>query len=380
MSKPMTDGNGKPIVLIELSREKAGWKPFNVICQDKKSQSQYDFDWCEKPKTLCYHESGGGPVSGAICIHAFAEPDTIKGKVWCDKSIKLVNDAGAELDDAALKAMGYERVAEWPFNPFDEADCDESTEWCTICESRFPADELCAHVVYNDDGYYDGCGSSETNIADVQRSMFQFLDVLPAEFIEGAIKEMQAKNFHFFRAYGDLQSNVQWRTEIDESQLLAEHEGSGRYSPAIDWLLSLDAESDLANALTMGWFWQHQRAQHGNRCVLGNLTFIVELEEIELARWLAIDPFAVRELPPLAVPRTFEHRSANDLAFIENPKGTTEVLLWPKGPKSFNFGLKLSVARCRVGKDMVELVFGRILERNGVHISKLEGYDLCKFG
>ena len=376
------DGDGKPIVLIELHREKAGWKPFSVICQNDKHSNQYDFDWCEKPKVLCFHNSGSGPRGGNVTLYPFVSPENMPGRIWHDSSIKLVDHDGKELQDESLKALGYVRLKRRPENPFDGWGVeDESTEYCTICESRFLTNGLCTHIRWCDEAcWYAGCGLSETSIRDSQASLYQLLQVCPPSFVDDAIKRMRKGAFEcgLWEDDEELRCGEKWDyTTIDLSQLYDEHNGRQRYTDAVNWLCTLDKYSTEANALTLGWFWQFQRERWSNHCVIGNLTFIRSLDDTEMDRWLAIDPHSV-ELPPLRLRRTFKADCANDIQFMESPKGTVDVTLWAKKGNRSERSVNLSVAEVRVGKKEVELVFGRILERAGKHVSELPGYGICK--
>lgn len=379
--RPLVDGDGKPIVFIEFHQEgKHGWKPHSVITQDGKRRTEFDFDWCAKDGILCSHESGGGPASGEVALHPFCEPENLPGLIWRDPEVvKLVGSDG-ELDTETLKKMGYRLSEMMPANPFDDS-VEGDTEWCIVCDSRYPSDDTCDHIVWNEElGFDTGCGHAETQISEVQSSMFQLLAVLPPRFVDGAINELTGGGLRCHgRHSGEFTCNVYWRTSINMDALFREHEGARRYSPALTWLQSLNKESKLPNALTLGWLWQFKHSGSSCHTVDGGLPLCWHLDKAEMDEWLAIDPMDVRALKDLILPRKFESQSANDQAFLRNPWGTTEVILWPKEGSLSEADVRLSVAQVTATDEQVRLVFGRITERNGKHVSSLPGYDLCEF-
>ena len=379
-TKPLVDGGGLPIVFIEFSMTKSGYRPRYVVCQGDGKRAEYEFDWCEKPQVLCFNKVCSGAPGERVDVCGYAEPEKMPGLIWHAAGIKIESDDGP-VDAQGLEALGMRLSDAVPANPFEDAWEDE-TEWCGVCGSHFPEERGCDHVQWNEElGFRAGCGSDELDIAEVQASLFSLLEVLPPRFVDGAIDQMMNHGGLNFRySYGDLTCDVFWRTTINERKLFAEHEGVRRYTPAIYWLTSLDKESPLPNALTLGWLWQFKQATGRSHAWDGGLPLIWRLENEEMEKWMAIDPLVPGDLDMLEVRRKFKPQSANDSRFQQNPMGTREVIFWPKTGSIRELDLRLSVAQVYLTQDgCVRIVFGRVIEKSGKHISTLPGYDLCEF-
>ena len=174
------------IVFIEYSND----RPFAVVTDDGGAD-YYDFDWCKSNEQLYYHCSGGGGSAKEIVLSHFSDPSPPLQKIWAAEGVgfvELVDKDGewvnVAIDAERVRAMGYEVIdkplnitpflSEYDqknkdaiFNPFDAA-CESETEYCSICDDRFPDDSTCRHLFWSDDGGWSGVGSDEGKIAELE--------------------------------------------------------------------------------------------------------------------------------------------------------------------------------------------------------------------
>ncbi len=371
-TEPMLAPDGEPVVLIEYQKHRAGWKPHSVVA----GGSYYDFDWCAADGVLAYHNSGGGGSTGEVYeLGAYCDAPKLCAKLWYDRDRVKLTHEGRPIADKEARALGYQVIRE-PLdrNPFDDLDADEDgTTWCVQCRARHPDGRMCNHVVWNDggNGYCLGCGAEDVDFSAAQVSLYRLLRMLPAAGVEKVLRA--CLNAHC--CVNEPQDLLdQFDRELDYE---------ARYWPGIAWLSSLDHKCKEALALTAGWVWAFERKQWQAQCYVPGHQFIRHLPMPELAEWLALDPLDPRQLHdrPLRVSLNFKARSLNDKLFLENPAKCVEMMLWPPegtdGRVICENSLTLSVAKvARNPPAAVEIYFGAVIERNGVHVSEMDGYRL----
>lgn len=368
----MASPEGEPITVIEYQKTKSGWKPHSVVC----GSSEFDVDWCQQDQALAYYESGSG-ADGTYELVRFRTAPKLGCKLWYDRErIKLMHE-GKPIADKEARQLGYQILCE-PLdgNPFDDpAATEDNITYCTQCGDDHPEKQMCRHVQWQDGGcgYSLGCGAEDVDFNETQVSLYRLLRMLPP----ARIPKMR----------GDL---LKGRSPVSDycgwlSAFEAELNHEERYWPGIAWLYSLDSKCRDALALTIGWLWMFERAAWRACSVIPTYRFIRNLPMKELDGWLALDPLAPRQLHarPLRVKLGFEARSANDTEFLKVPLKCKEITLWPPpdSGKCVELNLTLSVAEIRpAGRNAVELYFGAVIERNGKHVSELDGYREPFFG
>lgn len=368
MFAPEISGHEEPdqIAVIEYRRYRSGWKPFAVIA----GSDHYDFDWCEQDKTLAYHLSGSGGDSHAWQLAQFVDAPHLCAKLWYDHTGVGLTYDGEPIGDKDARKLGYQVIAE-PLagNPFEDPDAIEGdTEYCEQCRDRHPYDSMCRHVQYEEwSGFYLGCGAPEVDFRKTQASLYRLLRMLAPEAIDEMLNATMAGRPFVFDGYRALASFIEERNYEE------------RYWPGIAWLISLDRTCKEALALTAGWLWMYQRDAWQACLIVPDYRFVRHLTMRDLKEWLAIDPFDPSQLRdrPLRVRLGFEPKCANDFAFLAAPQNCHEVLLWPPAGSSqiSRVGLTLSVAEVKyVSQNTVEIYFGAVIERNGQHVSEMEGY------
>lgn len=105
-----------------------GKRPFSVVVLSTETYLDiYDVDYCKRDNQLYYHQSGGMPVDG--------------------------KQEGLE-----KLPLGVETMQDL-IEHFGIINEETETMWCEICQDRFPVDNLCSHIEWNDEeGIYEGEG------------------------------------------------------------------------------------------------------------------------------------------------------------------------------------------------------------------------------
>jgi hypothetical protein len=372
MYAPESHG-GQPvrIVAIEYQREKSGWKPFQVVTD---GGSIYDFDWCEQDGMLAHHMSGfGGDWGKVYTVTKYCAAPKLCSKLWYDHSrMTLKTSEGKPLDDKQARALGVQVIAE-PIdgNPFDDGDAiEDKTEYCEQCRARHPDDNMCRHVQWQEDGggWALGCGASDVDFGETQASLYRLLRMLPKTIVHTMLTRA-------------LSRTPPGGSDFDDLDIIRrQHRDEERFLPGVAWLRSLDSGCKEALALTAGWLWMFERADWRACQVVPERRFIRHLSPAALEPWLAIDPLDPGELydKPLSVRLGFKPQCTNDVEFLKNPLACEEVILWPprRSVAHSHKGLTLSVAEVKqVSNKAVDIFFGAVIERNGQHISELDGYS-----
>jgi hypothetical protein len=374
---------GAPIVAIVYQRAGRRWLPCHVLTEG----GDWSFDWCAKSKELAFHDCGSGP-RGSYSFSRFANAPKICAKLWLDRDrLKPLTGDKTSATSADLRAMGYQLIKqplliEGHTNPFEfefAVEAEGNPEFCIVCDSYYRDDYTCCHLWQSDNGWL-GCGASELEFRATQASLYRLLNLLPPKTVREIKEAALSGKWHSSYMDSMLGGNMELYikptyTRIWLQPLRDELDYEERYWPGVAWLLSLDTQAKEALALTAGWLHQWERESWNGSCVLDKCSLIRRLSDKELDEWLALDPHDASVLRdrPLKVRIPFKVASANDHQFLKNPAGTAEVLLWPKHQDGR--ALRLSVARVRqTGKREISLWLGRVLARNGQHVSTLPGY------
>ena len=136
----------KAETIVAMSFDAAG-RPFSFAIDLGHC---YDVDWCERDQRLYYHMSGGGAQPGV----AFLDP---QDTYWLAAGYRLPDwvslaDYGKRID------IPDPRWLVWPPDLASEGD----TVWCTVCDDHMPSEDVCEHLVWDDDAaVWAGLGAED---------------------------------------------------------------------------------------------------------------------------------------------------------------------------------------------------------------------------
>lgn len=377
-TETMLSEDGDQILVIEYRDEgDDGWKPFSVITKS----DTYDCQWCPGTSDLVSHSSGSGMRDGRHELSTFCHPENVCCKLWLAPGIKLVHEKKVITTEAG-RLLGYEVVDE-PLNgnPFDDAITGDSAEYCSQCKSYVRNDSWgsgiqCNHLKWEDEcGYSLGCGADSIDFSEVQSSLYDLLNLLPAKAVK-TIGVALTKDFAAqCRYFGECPSGqlvirgagIDYRLEIDLDSMALERDAIERYWPGIAWLTSLDEKTPEAMALTCGWVWQFQNSRHPG----SSKTYYCRLPKRQLDSWLAMSPYDMDGLRnrSLRIRLPIKAESLHDKCFMENPSGLKRLVMWPNTKRIGDRSLELCVAEVLRTKTHATIWFSRILSLQGVQIT-----------
>lgn len=381
------DRPGAPIAAIEYQhRGKLGWVPHSV----EADGDTYDFDYLDHDMEITWHNSGSGPFDKTYGVSAYCNAPKLCAKLWLAPGIKLIhNKKEITAEEAVL--LGYKIIKEpiernGETNPFEYAiEAEGGTEWCTVCQSPFRDDHTCRHLQYEEgNGHTLGCGSGEVDIAQTQQSLYRLLRTLPQKSVAELHKSLSSGKYHTHHTDSMLGGDQKQHFHPHGPCIFTEYLGEElnyeeRYWPGIAWLQSLDLDAKDAIALTRGWLWAWKLSSWRNSCVLPLTTLYREVPAKQLSPWLALDPASPSDLEekPFRIGLNFKTNTRNCIDFKKNPKGCEEITLHNGGTGANYHSITFSVADVKfVARNLVDIYFGRVLEKNGKHISELPDYHL----
>jgi hypothetical protein len=374
-----------PIMAIEYQKRKTGWKPSAVLT----AQELYEFDWCGHSAQLVWQSVGGGFLEGGcleIRDYQCAKPAR---KIWLAPGVQISLDKKTVTREEA-RLLGNQ-IIKHPLagNPFDSpAATGGETEYCEECGSMTNVSEdgemACKHIQFEEggSGYSLGCGSKDVDFQKAQRSLGRLLRLLPAAALDRLEKSLGSGKFNTFLSDSMLGGNASMDIRpngpnLSLECLAAEFNYEERYWPGIAWLRSLDPKTKSANALTAGWVWQWRRGINRSACVIPESALVQRLTGQEMNRWMELDPedpgALAKETLRVEIPG--KAVSVYDLVLQTDPAKIEEIIL---DEENGNNRITLSVARVwREGPAHLAFKFGRVLERNGKHLSHMGDYRLC---
>ena len=223
------DPDGEPIDAIEYQKLGKHWYPHALFA----NRRCYDFDFCHKVGALAYHLSGFGfdPYFSKYC-----NAPKVCAKVWLRDGVSAARDSGkGEITN--WSELGIQRIAiplmdpsgSGSLNPFDWYCSKESdTVHCDVCGERYPSDDTCTHLQYDDDDNEVGCGFPDCDIDAAKDSVFRILETFTAAKIDALEKDVRSKD-------GPNRYTVRGDYEYEHN--------AKRFYAGAGWLFSLDAKA-----------------------------------------------------------------------------------------------------------------------------------------
>lgn len=287
------DSDGRPFSVCTNEkwdhRRKTWYRPGEGRTGTGVCRNNYDVDWCKSSVQLYYHCSGSGGETDEIIIGQLSNPEN-PCLIWLAEGQRPIRQdykkgetveypltheqclaRGFKIIDQPLDIMGVlddftRKQGEAVYNPFEEA-CQSSTEYCSICDDRFPCDEdneTCRHLFWSPNGYWSGVGSDEGNIDDAKEDILFFASKIKTRILVEMVKALENNSFWLkfhgcmlgpvnIELHGDCDYVFNILDGFDEDQLKTDEE----YSKIQDggyWLVSLeDKKTKEANAKVAKW-------------------------------------------------------------------------------------------------------------------------------
>lgn len=354
--------NDKPISGISYLWQGGAWRPHEVVV----GGGIWDFEWCRDANALVYNKSGGGPSISKWHCSKFIDAPKLCAKLWLAPGIVLTGDNDEPITKKQARARGVQVIDkpiehDGKINPFDYADYESQTVYCSVCKCSHPDSEgsICRHVVYEEytgNGFCLGVGATEgLDIEEAHRSLRRWLRTLSKKEVRSYMERISSRKF-------DGLSN----RDVDLHDFHRELNYEERYQAGIGWIKSLDKKTRYANMLTAGWLWQFlEEDRHSVSIDL--LTLIWPTDDAMLDRLLSYDkdnPSLLQNEKLVIDLSKYETTCANSVRFKREPEKTEEVIFWPKGERMIRERrIVLSIAEVKRNGNMVTLTFGRILEK-----------------
>jgi hypothetical protein len=327
-----TDPEGQTIDAIEYQKRGKHWYPHAIFAD----RCCYDFEFCHKVGTLAYHMSGGGvgPYFGKYC-----NAPKICAKVWLRDGATAVLDSGKG-KITNWSELGIQRIAiplmdpsgSGSLNPFDWHCSKESdTVYCDVCGARYPSDDRCCHLWYDDDDNEVGCGFSDCDIDAAKDSVFRILETFTAAGID------------------DLEKSVRSKFGPDDDTIGGDYEyehNAKRFYAGAGWLFSLDAKAKGPVNLTLGWIWEFRRQQFRHSLVISEKTLWLTPKDVaNTADLLSLESGEAIRHPSakysIAVKHPRKVESAHDAFFNKAPSQVRQIRIYES---SSEIDIKLTVA------------------------------------